>query len=47
MTTTGANRQAYALTHQHTDPRPSRFANQGTTYRKWAARADEWAATVA
>lgn len=47
MSSTGANRQAYATNHQHTDPRPSRFANEGATYREWAVRADEWVAKVA
>lgn len=47
MTNTGASRAVYATNHENTDPRPSRFANGGTTYSEWAARADEWAATVA
>lgn len=40
MTSTGAKRQGYAATHADTDPRPSRFANQGRDYSAWAARAD-------
>lgn len=43
MTRTGANRNRYANQHATTDPRPSRFTNDGQDYTAWAARADAWA----
>lgn len=42
MTPTGEHRARYASTHTDTDPRPSRFANNGDDYTAWAERADAW-----
>lgn len=39
----GIAREQYAREHAATDPRPSRFAEEGATYRAWATRADAWA----
>lgn len=39
------NRNCYAAAHANTDPRPSRFADEGRAYRAWAERADAWAAS--
>lgn len=42
-TAIGVARDEYAREHAATDPRPSRFVEEGATYRAWAARADAWA----
>ncbi|MDQ1113948.1 hypothetical protein QE418_003396 [Microbacterium testaceum] len=47
MTGVGEVRAAYAVAFAEVDPRPSRFADEGATYRAWAERANAWAADEA
>ena len=45
LTRVGQGRADYAEAHRDTDPRPSRFRDH-EVYRRWAERADDWAATI-